>query len=209
MTATEAQEQQAAKVGHRQENKDARINTTDPDSALQKTPGGWAQGFNVQAAANENQVIVAADVTSDKNDVNQLESMITQAQENLEGTDSSIEQVVADAGYYSNDNVELDLGVEILIAPTSSRGLDDALAQRTEPGGNDEQAQRLWKAERALAEQRAAMRPQIMEGYAARYVTTPVILETGPLGKTALDQSMAITESIALSTATPQLSPSP
>ena len=53
-------------------------------------------------------------VTSHNNDVNQLDSMITQAQENLEGTDNRVEQVVADEGSYSNDNAQLDLGVEIL-----------------------------------------------------------------------------------------------
>jgi len=164
-------EQEAAKNGHRPGNKNARINTTDPDSTLQKTPGGWTQGFNAQAAANENQVIVSADVTSDNNDVNQLEAMITKAQENLEGTVGSIEQVVADAGYYSNDNAQLDLGVEILIAPTTSRNLGDAIAQRSQPGGNDERARRRWEVELALAEQRAAIRAEIMEGYVARYVT--------------------------------------
>lgn len=164
-------EHEAAKTGHKPENKNPRINTTDPDSAMQKTAGGWVQGLNGQAAANESQVIVSADVTSDTNDVNQLESMITQAQKNLEGTEARIEKVVADAGYYSNANAGLDLGVEILIAPTSSRNLDDAIAQRIEPGSGDEQAQRLWKLELFLAEHRAAIRVEIMEAYVAEQVT--------------------------------------
>jgi len=165
------QEQQAARDGDKPTAKETRINTTDPDSAVQKTPGGYAQGFNAQAAANENQVIVAADVTSDNTDVGQLESMVTQAQENLECADSSIEQVVADAGYYSNYNADLDLGVEILIAPTSSRNLDDAIAKRTEPGGNDEEAIRRWKGDLLLAQWRAEYQPRIMDGYIAEQVT--------------------------------------
>ncbi|MGH7734666.1 MAG: transposase, partial [Gemmatimonadales bacterium] len=51
-------------------------NTTDPESRIMKTTAGWIQGFNAQAAVNEHQVVVGADVTNEANDVGQLLPMI-------------------------------------------------------------------------------------------------------------------------------------
>lgn len=40
-------------------------NITDPDSAIMKTTSGWVQGFNIQAAVNADQVVVAYEATQD------------------------------------------------------------------------------------------------------------------------------------------------
>src|SRR5215212_5248837 len=53
-----------------------RINVTDPDSQLVKTMRGWIQGYNAQAVTNENQIVVAAEVTTASPDFAHLEPMI-------------------------------------------------------------------------------------------------------------------------------------
>ena len=88
--------------------KKAKANITDPDSRIMKTRKGFIQGFNAQAAVTEDQVIVAAELTREENDVGQLHPMIAKAIENLEeaGIDEQVGAVVADAGYCSEDNLK-------------------------------------------------------------------------------------------------------
>jgi hypothetical protein len=53
------------------------INTTDQDSRIMRTQGQPPkQGYNAQAAVNENQIIVAAEITVDSPDFGHLESMV-------------------------------------------------------------------------------------------------------------------------------------
>jgi transposase len=105
-----------------------KINTTDPDSRVMKTPTGYLQGYNVQLAVSDDHVIIAADLTTDAADVAQLKPMIEQAKDNLEQVEGDdIATIVADAGYLSRHNVELATGSELLIAPTSKHRLDDAI----------------------------------------------------------------------------------
>jgi hypothetical protein len=40
-----------------------KVNVTDPDSHNVKTPRGYMQGYNVQGAVNEQQIVIAAQVT--------------------------------------------------------------------------------------------------------------------------------------------------
>jgi len=86
----------------------AKANITDPDSRILKTRQGFVQGYNAQAVVSEDQLIVAAAVTQDANDVGQLHPMLQQAQANLRaaGVDEPIRAVVADAGYWSEANVK-------------------------------------------------------------------------------------------------------
>lgn len=81
-------------------------NPTDPDSRLMKSRDGWIQGYNAQAVATQDQVIVSAKVVNDANDVGQLAAMVNAAQQAVHaaGIDDSIGTVVADAGYWSEDN---------------------------------------------------------------------------------------------------------
>jgi transposase len=77
------------------------INTTDPDSRLVKTFGQKAiQGYNAQAAVNEHQIIVAAEVTVDSPDFGHLEPMVTAVERELADVDAEPPGVVvvADAG---------------------------------------------------------------------------------------------------------------
>jgi transposase len=87
--------------------KDAKANVTDPDSRIMKTRSGYVQGYNAQAVATEDQIIIAAKVTQDENDVNQLLPMIDNANTMLESieVEEPIKTLSADAGYFSETNV--------------------------------------------------------------------------------------------------------
>ncbi len=82
----------------------AQDNFTDPESRIMKSSGGFEQCYNTQAAVDEEiQMIVATGVTNNAADNRQLLGMIDAVQENLERPP---EQVVADAGYKSEENFE-------------------------------------------------------------------------------------------------------
>lgn len=94
----------------------AQRNFTDPDSRIMKTSNkGFDQCGNAQAVVNEAQIIVAADVTNQTNDVQQVIPMLEQTRENLEsaGVEQKPQRVLADAGYFSEDNVAAAAGMEI------------------------------------------------------------------------------------------------
>lgn len=154
-----------------------RVNTTDPDSALQKAPQGYLQGYNGQLAVTPEQIIVAADLTADNNDNLQLEAMVTQAKDNLAATGGDgIGTVVADAGYFDETNTFLDLGPRLLITPVSSRNLDDAIATR-QPVVVDHEAHARWVEEVDRTRQRADIRQRVIEGYVARQVTAQEVAQ--------------------------------
>ena len=87
---------------------DARANTTDPDSRMLLARGGSLQGYNAQAVTTDGQIIVAAEVTQDINDVEQLEPMIDATNRTLEaaGIHQRPDALVADAGYWRASNVD-------------------------------------------------------------------------------------------------------
>lgn len=97
-------------------------NTTDPDSRTMSTASWGArkyfQGFNAQAAATIDQVIVAAEVTKDSNDYLQFIPLVDQATKNLEvaGHETAVGTFMADAGYYSTKNALTETESEVLIA---------------------------------------------------------------------------------------------
>ena len=62
---------------------DTNACVTDPDSGIMKTRRGWLQGYNGQIVVTTGQIIIAADVTTDANDVQQLHPMLAQAQANV------------------------------------------------------------------------------------------------------------------------------
>lgn len=108
--------------------KKATVNTTDPDSRVMKSPGQWVQGYNAQAAATEEQIVIAAELSQAASDAQLLEPMITAAAAELEaaGVEKPVEMVLADAGYFSERNASLALGPELLIAPASRKKMPDA-----------------------------------------------------------------------------------
>jgi transposase len=101
-----------------------QANLTDPDSRLLKTKNGYVQGYNAQAVATEQQFVVAAEVTNCAHDAPSYTPMVTAAKRNLRaaGEKRRLRRVVADAGYWSIENVNLP-GVESFIAPGRARQL--------------------------------------------------------------------------------------
>jgi len=85
---------------------EAKVNMTDSESRIQKTSKGYIQGYNAQAVATENQIVIACDVVNEANDIHQLKPMLEQAQQNLSEIDVYAKTVLADAGYCSDDNLE-------------------------------------------------------------------------------------------------------
>src|SRR5262249_18743519 len=85
------------KAGH----KERKVNTTDPESKVMSTAKGFVQGYNAQAVANQEQVVLAAEVTDEHNDVGQLHPMIEATEASLAkaGIDERPEKLAADAGY--------------------------------------------------------------------------------------------------------------
>jgi len=87
-----------------EESGNEKINKTDPDAVFMKTGNGIKTSYNAQASTDtEHQVIVAADVTNEASDVEQLLPMVEQTEENTSG---QIEQCSADAGYSSGENIK-------------------------------------------------------------------------------------------------------
>lgn len=81
-----------------------KINMTDADAAFMKTGSGIKTAFNGQAAVDSaHQVIIAADVTSEAGDVQQLLPMFDQAEQNVS---EPIAELSADAGYSSGENLK-------------------------------------------------------------------------------------------------------
>jgi transposase len=99
-------------------------NLTDPDSRMLKNKGGYLQGYNAQAVATEQQFVIAAEVTNQANDAPSYVPMVKAAKKNLRsaGVMQRVRRVVADAGYWSIENVNLK-GVESFIAPGRVREL--------------------------------------------------------------------------------------
>jgi transposase len=96
-----------------------QVNLTDPDSRLMKSPNGWVQGFNAQAAVAENGVIVAALVATEHNDCTLYKQVVDGLADNLDviGHESPPGVILADAGYFSKENLESE-GPDRLISDT-------------------------------------------------------------------------------------------
>lgn len=118
---------------------DAKANVTDPDSRIMKTRSGYVQGYNAQVVVTEDQIIVAAEVTQEENDVHQLHPMLTKAKENLAaaGCQGRMKAAVADAGYFSEANIcQADPGgPELLIATTKGSKQRKAVREKPAPRG--------------------------------------------------------------------------
>ena len=86
-------------------------NFTDPQSRIMKTSSGYAQCYNGQLAVDaESRLIVAAEVTQSGADAEQLLPMVEKTCEVTQGVPR---EVLADAGYRSEDNLQGLEGKEI------------------------------------------------------------------------------------------------
>ncbi len=133
--------------------KEAKGKITDPESRIMKTQAGYVQGYNAQAVVTNEQIIVAAELTQEENDVNRLHPMLNKEKENVR--DIWIERRLwiglADAGYWSEGNMEKGLPDELELFVATKKD---------------------WKQRKALREQKA-QRGRIPEGLSKRDRTRP------------------------------------
>ena len=100
------------------------INTTDLDSHNMQTARGWVQGYNAQAAVNEQQIVVAAEIAVRSPDFGHLEAI-------AKATESELAKIgvgkpgvmLADAGYWHQKQMEkiVSRGTQVLIPPDADR----------------------------------------------------------------------------------------
>ena len=102
-----------------------KINTTDPDARRMKFGRNFIPAYNAQAVATEDQIIVAAEITTEGGDFEQLEPVVTAAERELEkaGVEERPEVVLADAGYWSNEHIDSlrERGIIPIVAPDTTR----------------------------------------------------------------------------------------
>ena len=117
----------------------AKANVTEPDSRIMKTRKGYIQGYNAQAAVDRGQIILAADVTQEPNDVHQLHPMTEEAKQELKavGVEDDIEIELADAGYWSENNTTKSSPADpaFLIATTKDWKQRKAMREQGAPRG--------------------------------------------------------------------------
>jgi transposase len=120
-------------------NPEAVANVTDPESGIMKSRQGWLQGYNAQLVVTREQIILAADVTSEANDNHQLTGLLDQAQAHVEavlGEDAVLGAAVADAGYWSEANAASETEeCELFIATQKDRQQRAALREAPPPRG--------------------------------------------------------------------------
>jgi len=132
-------------------------NPTDPDSRVMKARYTYLQGYNAQAVVTEDQVIVAAAITQEPADMHQLHPMLDRGRRELTAAaiEGGIGVVLADAGYYSERNLEAAEGSpeRFLVAVTNEQ--DQRTGSRTTEGARKGSRGLLMRDELAREESRA------------------------------------------------------
>jgi Transposase DDE domain/Transposase domain (DUF772) len=116
------------------------INLSDPDSRVMRTQGTPPrQAYNAQAAVNDRQIILSAEVSIAAADFGQLGPMFEATLRELSerGVTDAPEVVLADAGYWHTTQMQqiADRGIEVLVPPDGNmregkrRGWEDGLYQ--------------------------------------------------------------------------------
>jgi hypothetical protein len=104
---------------------EGKINTTDPDARRMKFGRNFIPAYNAQAVVTEDQIVVAAEITTEGVDFEQLEPMVGAAEQELEdaGVTEHPEVVLADAGYWSNSHIDAlrERGMTPIVAPDATR----------------------------------------------------------------------------------------
>jgi transposase len=103
-----------------------KINTTDLDSRNVKTPRSYTQGYNAQAVVNEEQIVLAAEVTASSPDFGHLQPMVKATKRELEaiGVTETPGVAVADSGYWNEEQMDAVIAnehVQVLIPPDAGK----------------------------------------------------------------------------------------
>lgn len=112
-----------------------RLSRTDVDSRFLHSREGFVLGYTVEAAVSEDGVIVAARVTQSAHDHASLVPLVDEAEQRC---GQRPRKVLADAGFYSNQNVEAleERGVELYVP-------DSVLAREMKQGRRVRGAMRI------------------------------------------------------------------
>jgi transposase len=102
------------------------VNVTDPDSRRMKGNRRYIQGYNAQAVVSEQQIVLAAEISTHAADFSHLRPMIETALRELEqaGETDTPTIAVADAQYWNEqhmDEVTAEHGIQVLIPPDSGK----------------------------------------------------------------------------------------
>jgi transposase len=104
---------------------EGQLNTTDPDARRMKQGRAFIPAYNAQAVATEQQIVIAAELTTDGVDFAQLNPMVASAERELKraGVNDKPGVVVADAGYWSNSHIDSlrQRGMVPIVAPDTTR----------------------------------------------------------------------------------------
>ncbi|MCA1678726.1 MAG: hypothetical protein LC777_07145 [Actinobacteria bacterium] len=103
-----------------------KVNVTDPDSRNVKTPRGFMQGYNVQGAVSEQQIVIATEITIDSPHFGHLDPMVLAVEAELIGagvTEAAEEVVVADPGYWHQVQMQaiVKRGIQVLVPPDAGK----------------------------------------------------------------------------------------
>jgi hypothetical protein len=120
---------------------EGKINLSDPDSRVMRTQGTPPrQAYNAQAVVNDQQVILAAEITNAAPDFGQLAPMFEATMRELseQGVTETPEVVLADAGYWHHPQMQAisERGIEVLVPPDGNmregkrRGWEDGVYQQ-------------------------------------------------------------------------------
>jgi transposase len=111
------------------------VNTTDPQSRLmtEGSGGGSVQGYNAQIAVTDDHLILGIHLSQDANDTNCYTPTLDAATVQATALDLKIGTVLADAGYFTHDNLTAT-GPDRLIAPGKNR--DVHTQARNDPAHN-------------------------------------------------------------------------
>jgi transposase len=138
---------------------EGQLNTTDPDAKRMKQGRAFIPAYNVQAVTTERQIVIAAELSSEGVDFEQLEPMIATAERELAraGVKDRPRVVLADAGYWSNGHIDSlrARGIVPIVAPdTPGKG-----PRKTRLGGPYDFIRRVLAGEQggALYKQRQWM----------------------------------------------------
>jgi transposase len=113
-----------------------QINLTDEESRIMPSANGFVQGYNAQAAVDvDSMLVVATTLTQHTNDKQQVEPMLNELKA-LQDNFGKPETLLADNGYFSNNNIQacvkqkitplIALGREAHHLPLEQRLMPDA-----------------------------------------------------------------------------------
>jgi transposase len=101
------------------------INLTDPDSRNMLETRGFVQGYNAQAAVNEQHMVIAAEICVVNPDFGNLEPVLLAAETELvtAGVTDTPSVVLADAGYWHTEQMQrlAARGIPALIPPDAHK----------------------------------------------------------------------------------------